>query len=252
MWAYARLPILAPMSRKAESSVDESTAPLPKVVTFENVVLGTAEHPGAAPLSFTVEQGGLCLLAGPARAGKSEALARIALECGGGGRVLLFGRDTSRLKAREVPLLRRRIGRIFQDLRLDDDLNAFDNVALAVRAIGRPAQDSRHQIAEVLAWLGLAAQMGKRPKRLSNLDRRRLAVARAVINRPTLILADEPTGELTGKAAAALLRPLIDMHHVGTTVLIASRRADLLVDAGATVIALAPSPAPDVAAGAAA
>ena len=230
------------MSRTPNDGADESPSGLPPIVRFEGVRLGG--DTGGVMATFTINPGGLYLLTGPAGAGKTEALDLIGLNSRRAhGRIDLFGRDVSRLKARDVPLMRRRIGRVFQDLRLDDDLSAFDNVALAVRATGARAEDSRHQIAELLAWLGLTTEMHKRPKRLSPLDQRRLAIARALINRPTLIVADEPTGELEGKAAAAILGSLIDMHHVGATVLVASRRADLLDAAGATVMSLVP-PAP--------
>ena len=230
------------MSRTPDAFDDESPAP---VVRFEGVRATAGQDPAAPEISFTVRAGGLYLLAGPAGAGKSAVLDLIGLNARHArGKIALFDRDVTRLRPREVPFMRRRIGRVFQDLRLDDDLTVFDNVAMAVRATGRPAEDSRHQIAEVLAWLGLGTQMGKRPKRLCVIDQRRLAIARALINRPTLVIADEPTGEIDGSAAAALLRPLIDVNRVGTTVLIASRRTELLADAGATVIALAPPPAP--------
>ena len=232
------------MSRTPTDPADESPATPPPVVRFEGVRLGGGA--GGVKATFAINPGGLYLLTGPAGAGKTEAFDLIGLNSRRAqGRIDLFGRDVSRLKAREIPPIRRRIGRVFQDLRLDDDLSAFDNVALAVRATGASAEDSRHQIAELLGWLGLTAQMGKRPKRLSPLDQRRLAIARAVINRPTLIIADEPTGELDGKAAAAILGALIDMHQVGATVLVASRRADLLDDAGATVMSLVPPAALD-------
>ena len=226
------------MSRIAEDRVDESPPNLPPVVRFEGVRLVAGD---GGPITFSINQGGLYVMVGPSGSGKTTALDLIGLSGRRAqGRIDLFGRDVSRLKSREVPLLRRRVGRIFQDLRLDDDLNAFDNVALAIRATGAKTEDSRHHIAEVLAWLGLTDQMGVRPKRLSSYECRRLAIARAVINRPTLIIADEPAGDLEGKAAAAILRLLVDLHAVGTTVLIASRRDGLPQSAGATVLPLTP------------
>ncbi len=233
------------MSRTADAFADESLA---TVARFEGVCLGDSDGVQPNPVSFALAPGGLHLLTGPARSGKTAIMNIVGLSARPlTGRIELFGRDLARIKPRGLPPLRRRIGRVFQDLRLDEDLNVFDNVALAVRATGAAADDSRHRIAEVLRWMGLAEQMAKRPKRLSILDQRRLAIARAVINRPTLVIADEPTGDLDEQAAAGLMRRLVDIHRVGTTVLVASRRPNLLGGAEAAVISLAPS-APDAAA----
>jgi cell division transport system ATP-binding protein len=186
--------------------------------------------PGAA--SFVIEPGGSHVLVGRPGSGKSALVEMLAMASSPArGAVELFGVDVSTIKPRRRFAVRRRIGMIFQDLRLIDDLSVFDNVALAARATGRGWKDFAPRIDELLAWVGLARLADDPANRLDDDSRRRLALARAVINRPDLIIADEPAGE-TG---LAMLKLLSDLNRAGTAVLIATEDEDLARRSGAEI-----------------
>ena len=154
------------------------------------------------------------------------------------GVVEVFGVDGGRVHPDERAPFRRRIGVVFQDRRLLPDLSAFDNVALAAVAADRVAADYAPKVNELLTWVGLAGRAGEEPVHLSEGERRRVCLARALINGPELLLADEPTEGLADKSAERLLRLLADAHRAGTTVVIASRDAELAQELGATMISL--------------
>ena len=134
----------------------------------------------------------------------------------------LFGRDVLSLPRKELPFLRRRIGVVFQDFRLLDHLSAFDNVALPLRLAGRKPKDYAGDVLELLNWVGLGARLQALPPTLSGGEKQRLALARAVVARPELILADEPTGNVDGETARRLIRLLSELNRMGATVLIAT------------------------------
>jgi len=173
--------------------------------------------------------GGSHVLTGEAGAGKTAVLEMIALarppESGG---IELFGEDVGAVAPRDRHALRRRIGMIFQDPRLVDTLSAYDNVALAARAVGRRAADYGKQIDEVLSWVGLGRQSATVAGDLGDEARRRLAVARAVINRPDVVIADEPAR----RGDQAVLRLLADLNQTGTAILLATRDGTLAASAG--------------------
>jgi cell division transport system ATP-binding protein len=146
--------------------------------------------------------------------------------------VSVFGHDLARLARAERPLLRRRIGMVFQDFRLIDHLSVFDNAALAPRVSGRRPADYRADVAELLGWVGLGGRMSAKPALLSAGEKQRLALARAVVNRPDLILADEPTGNLDGAIALRILRLFSELNKFGATILIASHDEELVARSG--------------------
>lgn len=186
-------------------------------------------------LSFEIERGGSHFLVGEPGAGKSAMLELIAMaRPPARGGLELFGRDLARVRPGERYRLRRRIGMMFQDLRLIDEASAWDNVALAARAAERPRDDYGPQIDELLAWVGLAGRASAPAGELDTEGRRRLALARAVINQPDLVVADEPDGG----AGLAILKLLSGLNLAGVAMLIATRDAGLASRAGADMTLL--------------
>ncbi|MET0481684.1 MAG: ATP-binding cassette domain-containing protein, partial [Aestuariivirgaceae bacterium] len=148
-------------------------------------------------ISFELAQGSFTFLTGPSGAGKSSLLRLLFLALKPTrGLISLFGRDAATLKRRDVPDMRRRIGVVFQDFRLLDHLTTFENVALPLRVQGKRSETYRGDVGELLSWVGLQAQADAYPPVLSGGEKQRAAIARAVIGKPDLLLADEPTGNV--------------------------------------------------------
>jgi cell division transport system ATP-binding protein len=154
------------------------------------------------------------------------------------GRISLFGQDVTQLPRREVPALRRRMGVIFQDFRLLDHLSAFDNAALPLRLAGERPAEYAADVQEMLRWVGLGARLDALPPTLSGGEKQRLAIARAVVARPRLILADEPTGSVDRPMGEKLMRLFQSLNKLGATVLIASHDEALAERSGAAVLRL--------------
>jgi cell division transport system ATP-binding protein len=154
------------------------------------------------------------------------------------GAIEIFGEDPARLPAAARAVLRRRIGSIPRGLALAEELDAFDNLALAARAVGRRSDDYAGPARELLAWVGLGRREGEASGALDEEGRRRLALARALVNRPEILIADEPTGSLAGDAQRGVLRLIGELHAAGTAVLMASRDAELAERSGAGIVRL--------------
>jgi len=208
------------------------------VVSFDRVGLRYGTAPEVLKdLTFELEAGSFHFLTGPSGAGKTTLLKLIHVALRPTrGRIALFGRDTERLTRQELPTLRRRIGMVFHDRRLLDHLNAFDNVALPLRLAGRKAGDYAGDVAELLAWVGLGEKMTAYPMTLSGGEQQRLAIARAVVGRPDLLIADEPTGDVDHDMAVRILRLFVELNRLGTTVLIATHDRDLVARSGKPVL----------------
>jgi cell division transport system ATP-binding protein len=174
-------------------------------------------------ISFTLEPGSLHLLTGPSGAGKSSLLKLLYLaHRPSRGLITMFDRDIVTARRRDLPELRRRIGVVFQDFRLLDHLSAYDNVALPMRIAGSGEKLIREHAEELLEWVGLTDRMNARPSTLSGGEKQRLAIARAVIGRPDLLLADEPTGNVDPEMAQRLMHLFLELNRVGTTTVIAT------------------------------
>lgn len=214
------------------------TASAAATVRLEGVGFGYAQtHRALRDINLTLPAGSFHFLTGPSGAGKSTLLKLLTLaERPVSGRLHLFGQDATTATRRELPGFRRRMGMVFQDFRLLDHLSAFDNVALPLRLTGRKAY--RADVEEMLAWVGLGDRMEARPSTLSGGEQQRLAIARAVVTRPDLILADEPTGSVDAGMAERLLKLFQSMNRLGTTVLIASHDQGLAERSGATLLRL--------------
>ncbi len=180
-------------------------------------------------LTFDLAPGSFHFLTGPSGAGKSTLLRLLYLALKPvSGRIELFDRDVAAIERRELPALRRRIGVVFQDFRLIGHLSALDNVALPLRVAGARESQIRDHVAELLAWVGLAEHLDDLPSTLSGGQQQRVAIARAVIGRPSLLLADEPTGNVDDKIAMRLMYLFEELNKMGTTVVIATHNDGLV------------------------
>ncbi|MGB3722529.1 MAG: cell division ATP-binding protein FtsE [Pacificimonas sp.] len=197
---------------------------------FENVGLryGT-DAEVLRDISFRLDPGAFMFLVGASGAGKTSLLKLLYLNRRATrGRVNLFGEDIGSLPRGKLPELRRRIGVVFQDFRLVDHLTCFDNVALPLRIAGVAESEVRAHVDELLDWVGLTRRAHSRPRTLSGGEQQRLAIARAVIARPDLLLADEPTGNVDPEMAGRLLHLFQELNRLGTTVIVATHAMHLL------------------------
>lgn len=200
------------------------------LVRFENV--GLRYGMGAEILrdiSFEIESRSFQFLTGPSGAGKTTLLRLILLSLKPTrGLITLFDADAARLSKDMITDLRRRIGVVFQDFRLLDHLTTYENVALPLRVQGRDESSYRAEVVELLRWVGLGEHMHVLPPVLSGGEKQRAAIARALIVRPELLLADEPTGNVDPNLGQRLLRLFIELNKSGTAVVIATHDIALM------------------------
>ncbi|MDB5451660.1 MAG: ftsE [Caulobacteraceae bacterium] len=190
-------------------------------------------------LSFGLDKGSFHFLTGESGAGKTSLLSLIYLaNRPSRGLIHLFGQDIARTPRAALPAFRRRIGVVFQDMRLLDHVSAFDNVALPLRLAGRDARDYRDDVAELLWWVGLGDRMEALPQTLSGGEKQRLAIARAVVGRPDILLADEPTGNVDPAMSQRILKLFQELNRQGVTILIATHDPDLVARSGQPVLHL--------------
>jgi cell division transport system ATP-binding protein len=201
-----------------------------RVVRFENVGLRYGLGPEILrDLSFRIEPSSFQFLTGPSGAGKTSLLRLLYLSMKPTrGLITLFGHDVATLSKDALSTLRRRIGIVFQDFRLLDHMTTYDNVALPFRVLGRTEASYRNEVIELLRWVGLGERMWALPPILSGGEKQRAAIARAVVARPQLLLADEPTGNVDPALARRLLRLLIELNKSGTSVMVATHDIGLM------------------------
>jgi len=200
------------------------------VIEFENVALRYGPAGASAgsrevlrDLTLIVPQGSFRWLLGPSGAGKTTLMRLLGLSLRPTqGRLRVLGSDVSSASRGTLAALRRRIGVVYQDFRLLGHLSVYDNVALPLRIAGRPEGQIRADVLEMLRWVGLSGRSDARPNALSGGEQQRTAIARAVIARPTLLIADEPTGNLDETQAERLMALFKEMNRLGTTVIVAT------------------------------
>ncbi len=200
------------------------------LVRFNNVGLRYGMGPEVLrDLTFTIEPQSFQFLTGPSGAGKTTLLRLILLSLQPTrGFISLFGQDAAALSKDGITALRRKIGVVFQDFRLLDHLTTYENVALPLRVQGRDEANYRAEVVELLGWVGLGDRMHVLPPVLSGGEKQRAAIARALIVRPELLLADEPTGNVDPSLARRLLRLFLELHRSGTSVVIATHDLGLM------------------------
>lgn len=213
------------------------------LVRFEDVALRYGAGPEVlGGVSFHLRPGSFHFMTGASGAGKSSLLSMIYLaRRPSSGRIHLFERDVATLTRHERAMMRRKIGVVFQDFRLLDHLTALENVALPLKISGQRDEKVRHHVAELLAWVGLAEHLQSYPPTLSGGQKQRVAIARAVVGRPSLLLADEPTGNVDDRMAVRLLYLFEELNKLGTTIVIATHNDTLVARFNHPVLRLASS-----------
>ena len=180
-------------------------------------------------LTFRVNPGSFQFLTGPSGAGKTSLLRLMLMSIGPSrGRIKLFDKETSTITTGEMPFIRRKIGVVFQDFRLLDHLTTYENVALPLRVLGKSEASYRHDVSDLLKWVGLGDRMHAHPPVLSGGEKQRAAIARALIDQPDILLADEPTGNVDPSLARRLLRLFVELNRSGTSVVIATHDMALM------------------------
>ena len=200
------------------------------MISFENVGLryGIGREV-LSDLSFQVAPNSFQFLTGPSGAGKTSLLRLMLLSLSPTrGLVKVFGKEASSIRPEQMPIIRRKIGVVFQDFRLLDHLTTYENVALPLQVRGKMEQDYRQDVRDLLDWVGLGDRMHVHPPVLSGGEKQRAAIARALIDQPDVLLADEPTGNVDPPLARRILRLFIELHRSGTSVVIATHDLSLM------------------------
>jgi cell division transport system ATP-binding protein len=200
------------------------------MIRFENVGLRYGIGPEILrDVSFHIPERSFQFLTGPSGAGKTSLLRLLFLSLKPTrGNITVFGRDRSTISRHDLPMLRRKIGVVFQDFRLLDHLTTFENVALPLRVRGREESTYKSDVRDLLDWVGLGDRMHVYPPVLSGGEKQRVSIARALIEQPSVLLADEPTGNVDPPLARRLLKLFIELNKLGTAVVIATHDLSLM------------------------
>lgn len=202
-----------------------------RVILFESVTKTyvNQNRPALDDVTLEIEKGEFVFLVGPSGSGKSTFL-RLVLreERPNTGAVWVLGKELSRLSNWKIPALRRQIGTVFQDFRLLPNKSVFENVAFALEVIGKSRTQIKRVVPEVLEVVGLEGKESRRPDELSGGEQQRVAIARAFVNRPMLLIADEPTGNLDPGTSVGIMKLLDRINRLGTTVVMSTHDAQIV------------------------
>ncbi|WP_163193752.1 cell division ATP-binding protein FtsE [Clostridium thermarum] len=190
-------------------------------------------------ISIKIDRGEFVFLVGPSGAGKSTFIKLLLREIEPtSGTIMLDGTVVNKLKRRELPFYRRKIGMVFQDFRLIPTLSAYENVAFAMRVIEAPQREIRKKVPMALSLVGLSSKYKQFPHELSGGEQQRVSLARALVNNPSILIADEPTGNLDPETAADIMNTLNDINRAGTTILMATHAKDIVDSMKKRVVAI--------------
>ncbi|KQT44407.1 cell division ATP-binding protein FtsE [Aureimonas sp. Leaf454] len=200
------------------------------MIRFENVGLRYDMGPEVLrDLTFEIRKQSFQFLTGPSGAGKTSLLRMLFLALKPTrGVITVLGQDVSTLKRADLPSIRRRIGVVFQDFRLLDHMTTYENVSLPLRVRGKEEASYRQDVVDLIKWVGLGERMNALPVVLSGGEKQRAAIARALIDQPDILLADEPTGNVDSPLARRLLRLFMELNRTGTAVIIATHDLSLM------------------------
>jgi cell division transport system ATP-binding protein len=210
------------------------------VIVFENVSkIYDGEVVGLREVSLHIPKGEFVFLVGPSGSGKSTLIRLVLKELDPTqGRILVAGRNLTTLRRSKVPLLRRNIGCVFQDFKLLPNKTVYENVAYALQVVGENHRSVRRKVPEILNLVGLGDKMGNRPSEVSGGEQQRVSVARAFVNHPPLLLADEPTGNIDPDTSIGIMQLLLRINRTGTTVVVATHDREMVDRMRKRVIAL--------------
>ncbi|AZA10925.1 cell division ATP-binding protein FtsE [Corynebacterium gerontici] len=211
------------------------------MITFSHVTKSykTSTRPALDDISLHIEKGEFVFLIGPSGSGKSTFLQLMIRETNlSSGDLHLGDFHVNKLRGKQINQLRQRIGYVFQDFRLLQQKNVYDNVAFALEVIGTPKDKIRHLVPETLEMVGLAGKEHRMPQELSGGEQQRVAIARAFVNRPLVLLADEPTGNLDPETSDGIMLLLNQINRTGTTVIMSTHNARAVNDMRRRVIEL--------------
>lgn len=209
------------------------------MIHFENVTKEYELQTALRDVTCSIEKGEMVFLTGPSGSGKTTMLKLVYLaELPDQGNITIAGWETGSLKESSIPFVRRNIGVVFQDFRLLDNRNIFENIALALRIRGIGEREIKTRVYEALKTVNLRHKADSYPKRLSGGEQQRIVIARAIVAEPTVLLADEPTGNLDADTAEDVLKTFKDIHAKGTTILIATHNRELYMHSGKRVLRL--------------
>ena len=200
------------------------------MIEFNDVVKSYSEGNYALNgVSMQIEDGEFCFLVGPSGSGKSTIIKMITGELKPtSGTVHVNGYSLERIRKREIPFLRRTVGVVFQDFRLIENMTVYENVAFAMRVIGSREREIKERVPYVLELVGLTDKQTRHPGELSGGEQQRLAIARALVNNPSTIIADEPTGNLDPAMSVEIMSLLQEINNLGTTMLVVTHAKDLV------------------------
>ena len=180
-------------------------------------------------IDLTIEDGEFVFLVGPSGSGKTTIMKLITGEIRPtSGEIIVNDFDMSKIKRRKLPKMRRTLGVIFQDYRLIENMNVYDNVAFAMRVVGAREKEIKERVPYVLELVGLESKMNRHPNEMSGGEQQRLAIARALVNNPSTIIADEPTGNLDPERSFEIMALLQEINNLGTTMLVVTHDQNLV------------------------
>jgi len=209
------------------------------MIHFENVSKQYDTQTALRNITFSIEKGEMAFITGPSGSGKTTLLKLMYLsEKPDEGTISIDSRELNTLKESEIPLLRRKIGFVFQDFRLLDNRNVFDNIALALRIRGLNDKDVKTRVFDSLKTVNLRHKADYYPDTLSGGEQQRVVIARAIVSEPAVLLADEPTGNVDPDTSAGIIRTFKNINATGTTIIIATHNRELFRDTGRRVLKL--------------
>ena len=209
------------------------------MIQFQDVSKHYENHTALRKITFSVQKGEMVFITGPSGSGKTTLLKLVYLaERPDEGTISVAGMTFDRVKAAKIPLLRRNIGIVFQDFRLLGNMKVFENVALSLRIRGLNDRDLKPRVFDALKIVNLRHRGDSFPDTLSGGEQQRIAIARAIVSEPTIILADEPTGNVDPETSRGIMNTFKDINARGATILIATHNRDLIRQSGRRVFKL--------------